>query len=79
MCEILPSPIFSLVLNTDSGVFVFLCNANVFRHSPLLFVSSLNVKTSYDCASTGTFDPTRSLSSQYANSHHPGDKKSEYR
>lgn len=64
-----PSPIFSLVLNTGSGVCVERCFASVFMQSPSPRGCSL--KTSTEEFSTGRREPTRSLSSQYANSHQP--------
>jgi hypothetical protein len=59
-----PSPIFSLVFNTNSGVRVERCCAIVFMHKPAPRVCS--PKTSTARSSTGTFEPTRSLNSQYA-------------
>lgn len=69
LCIILPSPIFSLVFNTNSGVLVERCWAMAFMQRPLPRVCS--PKTSTAGSSTGTFEPTRSLNSQYANWHQP--------
>jgi hypothetical protein len=60
--SILPCPILSLVFNTASGVRVARCWASVRIQRPAPRGCSL--KTSNEDSSTGTREPTRSLSSQ---------------